>query len=69
VNLRRWIDAGRWPNPTASSVDASVRDDEDADDIHEDAEAIHARHVDFDEWGTEIDDTTTGIHLDDDDQG
>jgi hypothetical protein len=21
------------------------------------------------EWGTEIDDTTTGIHLDDDDQG
>jgi len=23
----------------------------------------------FDEWGTEIDDTTTGIHLDDDHQG
>ena len=74
VNLWRWIDAGRWPNPTASSVDASVRDDEDADDIHEDAEAIHARDVlaaavDFDEWGTEIDDTTTGIHRDDDDQG
>jgi hypothetical protein len=74
VNLWRWIDAGRWPNPTASSVDASVRDDEDADDIHEDAEAIHARDVlaaavDFDEWGMEIDDTTTGIHLDDDDQG
>ena len=73
VNHWRWIDAGRWPNPTASSVDASVRDDEDADDIKEDDDDIHAHDVlaaavDFDEWGTEIDDTT-GIHLDDDDQG
>jgi hypothetical protein len=53
VNLWRWIDVARWPNPTASSVDTSVSEGEDADDIHG-CDALAAA-VDFDAWGNEID--------------
>ena len=65
VNLWRWIDVARWPNPTAGSGDTSVSACEAADDIHG-YDALTAA-VDFDDWGNEIDDTT-GLQPDTDDR-